>query len=209
MASVDVLFNNERIKNQPLEKDEYTIGRQDGCDIRIDNLGISRNHARIVRDGSGFVVEDLQSSNGTFVNGVQVQKHNLNEGDEIAIGKYLIIFRASSEVPASNADVDTTDESVSEAVSSGGDALNTMAMDGDAIRKRLEAMQKEKAAAQAAAPARETEKAGGASTPQPAAAPASNTPAQKSNTTAIIIGVVVTLAVIGSVVAYLVLGGGN
>lgn len=141
MASVDVMFNNERVMHQILEKDVYIIGRQEGCDIRIDNLGISRNHARIVRDGSGWIAEDLKSSNGTFVNGEQVERHHLNEGDEIAIGKYIITF-SESGVPAEST---AQDEAAAQAAPiGGGDALNTMAMDGDAIRKRLQQMHKEK-----------------------------------------------------------------
>jgi pSer/pThr/pTyr-binding forkhead associated (FHA) protein len=69
MSSIRVLFNGEDVMSTELDKEFYVIGRQEGCEIRIDNLGVSRNHARLMHDAEGFYVEDLGSSNGTYVNG--------------------------------------------------------------------------------------------------------------------------------------------
>jgi len=63
-----------------------TIGRDPDNDLPVDDAKLSRRHCRIVRGIEGFYVEDLDSSNGTFVNGNRVQKHLLNLGDTISIG---------------------------------------------------------------------------------------------------------------------------
>ena len=53
------------------------IGRDPGADITIDNLGVSRRHAEVRRDGEYTTITDLDSNNGTYVNGKQIQKHPL------------------------------------------------------------------------------------------------------------------------------------
>ncbi len=71
---------------------EMVIGR--GCDAsqRIEDQGLSRKHVRIFRNGPGFWIQDLRSTNGTFVNGLQVP-HNalLNDGDRIQLGRGVIL----------------------------------------------------------------------------------------------------------------------
>jgi pSer/pThr/pTyr-binding forkhead associated (FHA) protein len=131
-----VLFSNEEVMDVTLEKDLYIIGRQEDADIHIDNLGVSRHHARLRRDGSVYAVEDLDSANGTFVNGKQVSRHNLNDGDEVTIGKYTLIYSGASAEPR----MDTMDVAHGAARGVTDSSLNTMAMDGDAIRKRIEEM---------------------------------------------------------------------
>jgi diguanylate cyclase (GGDEF)-like protein len=71
----------------PLLLDENVIGRAKDVAIRIDDPGISRKHARIVRSGDQlYVLEDLESRNGTFVRGNKVAQHTLAEGDRLALG---------------------------------------------------------------------------------------------------------------------------
>jgi two-component system cell cycle response regulator len=70
-----------------LTSDENTIGRARECSIRIDDGGISRQHARIVRQAPGvFWLEDLEARNGTVVGGSKISKHRLSEGDRLGIG---------------------------------------------------------------------------------------------------------------------------
>ncbi len=77
------------------------IGRNEDCDIQIDNLGVSRVHCEIVRKPGFVQLRDLQSGNGTFVNGKRVQTHNLNSGDVISLGKYTLHYESDlSEGPA-------------------------------------------------------------------------------------------------------------
>jgi diguanylate cyclase (GGDEF)-like protein len=70
-----------------LPLDEYIIGRGKECGIRVDDPGISRSHARIVRQAPGsYLVEDLDSRNGTFVNAQRISRQTLAEGDRIGLG---------------------------------------------------------------------------------------------------------------------------
>ncbi|MCW8139717.1 MAG: FHA domain-containing protein [Planctomycetota bacterium] len=69
------------------------VGRSEDCEVRIDNLGVSRHHCEIVRQEGYVVLRDLQSNNGTFVNGGKVEVHNLNDGDVITLGKYSLEYQ--------------------------------------------------------------------------------------------------------------------
>lgn len=75
-----------------LEVDRLTIGRSPDCDIFLDDITVSRNHAVLSRTDSGFVIEDQGSLNGTFVNRRRVERSALADGDEIQIGKYKLTF---------------------------------------------------------------------------------------------------------------------
>lgn len=74
------------------EVERIRVGRSEDCEITIDNLGVSRYHAEVVHKDGVYVLRDLRSNNGTFVNGRRVDAHNLNAGDEISIGKFTISF---------------------------------------------------------------------------------------------------------------------
>jgi hypothetical protein len=85
----------------PLLDSEYTIGRSSSHSISIPDGSVSSNHARIVRTDKGFVLEDLQSRNGTFVNGEQVTAQRLLvDGDLIRIGKVIMTFNIAREEKA-------------------------------------------------------------------------------------------------------------
>ncbi|HEU4866913.1 MAG TPA: FHA domain-containing protein [Actinomycetota bacterium] len=76
-----------------LEKDVVTCGRDAASDIFLDDVTVSRRHAEIRRDSSGFKIVDSDSLNGTFVNRNRVDSAALKNGDEIQIGKFkLVIF---------------------------------------------------------------------------------------------------------------------
>jgi diguanylate cyclase (GGDEF)-like protein len=64
----------------------HGVGRLEGSDLLVGDPGVSRRHARFVSDGDGFRLEDLGSSNGTFVNGERVSQHRLREGDVVQFG---------------------------------------------------------------------------------------------------------------------------
>ena len=75
-----------------IDEDEITIGRGRDVKVRIDDVGISRAHTRIVRTLEGkFVMEDLQSTNGTFVGGRRVDRADLQGGDRIQIGPNVVL----------------------------------------------------------------------------------------------------------------------
>ena len=73
-----------------LDRDRIVIGRGRKADLALAEATISRAHAAIGFDGSGFFVEDLGSTNGTLVNGSRVTKQNLKSDDEIQMGKLRI-----------------------------------------------------------------------------------------------------------------------
>ncbi len=76
--------------------DGFTIGRVAGCDLVIDDGKASRRHARLVVAGGVVEIEDLGSSNGTLLNDKPVQKRMLHDGDEVKIGKTVLVFREGS-----------------------------------------------------------------------------------------------------------------
>jgi len=71
---------------------EATIGRSSACDIVLPHESVSRRHARLIESEKGFVIEDLGSSNGTFVNGQMVTTSSLKEADEIKIARYTLRY---------------------------------------------------------------------------------------------------------------------
>ncbi len=79
----------------PLLADYFVIGRGADCHIRIQgDAAVSRKHATVTRRGVSFMLEDLQSANGVFVNGVQLDgPHELKVGDKVEIGDQLYVFK--------------------------------------------------------------------------------------------------------------------
>ena len=69
-----------------------SIGRLSDNSVMIDNPAVSSHHACVFRDGDQFVVEDLQSTNGTFVNGTRVSRRALQSGDVMTIGKHQLVL---------------------------------------------------------------------------------------------------------------------
>ncbi len=74
-----------------LDRRETVIGRAREAAIRIDSLGLSRRHARVVRAGDAYQIEDLGSTNGVFVNGEPVRRGDLAAGDQVQIGSDIIL----------------------------------------------------------------------------------------------------------------------
>ena len=76
-----------------LEDGEVYLGRSSHVDIQIHDINVSRKHAKIVhQEGGTFVLYDLNTKNGTFVNGVAIKRHVLREGDIISLGRSQLIF---------------------------------------------------------------------------------------------------------------------
>ena len=73
---------------------QTTIGRSPDCDIFLDDVTVSRRHAIVGRGDAGFTIEDLGSLNGTFLNRSRIERGELENGDEVQIGKYRLIFLA-------------------------------------------------------------------------------------------------------------------
>ena len=86
IAQVVILDDVRGDKTLPLTEAEYSIGRQKDNSIHLDDLGVSGYHARIFRSGDGYVVEDLKSRNGTWVNGTRETYATLKNGDLMRVG---------------------------------------------------------------------------------------------------------------------------
>lgn len=85
----------------PIEKPELFIGRDPGVDIVIDSPGVSRRHARLYQQAGGCILEDLGSSNGTFVNGQRITgPYYLHAGDEVRLGQYVAMQYRQPQVTA-------------------------------------------------------------------------------------------------------------
>lgn len=69
------------------------IGRSPECDVFLDDVTVSRRHAELVRSGDAFTIRDLGSLNGTFVNRRRIESKELEDDDELQIGKYRLVFR--------------------------------------------------------------------------------------------------------------------
>jgi pSer/pThr/pTyr-binding forkhead associated (FHA) protein len=83
-------FNSTVVNELKIDQDEIIIGRDSDNEVQIDNVAVSREHAKIIRGPDSCLIEDLNSTNGTFVNGKKINKKFLNKNDEISIGKHSL-----------------------------------------------------------------------------------------------------------------------
>jgi pSer/pThr/pTyr-binding forkhead associated (FHA) protein len=74
-----------------------TAGRHPDSDIFLDDVTVSRRHAEFRRDGQSVKVRDVGSLNGTYVNRDRIDEVTLSNGDEVQIGKYRLVYYASSQ----------------------------------------------------------------------------------------------------------------
>jgi pSer/pThr/pTyr-binding forkhead associated (FHA) protein len=75
-----------------LEHETTTVGRSPDCDVFLDDVTVSRRHAQVLRQDGRFVIEDKGSLNGTFLNRRRIESGQLEDGDEVQIGKYKLTF---------------------------------------------------------------------------------------------------------------------
>lgn len=78
-----------------LDKDVTSAGRHPSSDIFLDDITVSRRHAELLREGGRFLVKDVGSLNGTYVNRERVDVAELVGGDELQIGKFKLVFFAA------------------------------------------------------------------------------------------------------------------
>jgi hypothetical protein len=78
----------------PLEEDRMTIGRRPDSHIFLDDVTVSRDHALLVRRNGQWYIDDSGSLNGTYVNRRRIDSHQLEDGDELQVGKYKLTYLA-------------------------------------------------------------------------------------------------------------------
>ena len=77
-----------------------TVGREEGNVLRLNDERVSRFHAKIQQDGDDIILTDLESTNGTRVNGIVVQIRRLRHGDRVSVGRSLLLFGSNEEIAA-------------------------------------------------------------------------------------------------------------
>ncbi len=92
MPKMIISIDGVVIKEAQLTKDRTTLGRRPYNDIVIDNLAVSGEHAVLQLGPDGVLIEDLNSTNGTYVNGKAIKRQALQNNDTVEIGKYKIRF---------------------------------------------------------------------------------------------------------------------
>src|SRR5579872_1296488 len=87
-----------------------TIGREEGNLLRLNDERVSRFHAKVQMDSDDFILTDLESTNGTRVNGTVVQIRRLRFGDRVAVGRSLLLFGSNEEIAARMASLEIPPE---------------------------------------------------------------------------------------------------
>jgi hypothetical protein len=103
MARLILSLDNQVLAEYNMSKERYTIGRLPDNDVRIDNPAVSGHHSLIINILNDSFLEDLNSTNGTYVNGKLIKKHALQHGDVITIGHHQLRF---SDQQANDAEQD-------------------------------------------------------------------------------------------------------
>jgi len=92
MAKMMLKFNDVVIDQIVLKQGDMNIGRRPGSEILLDNMAVSGNHASIFTIGEDSFVQDLNSTNGTFVNNKRISKHHLEHNDVVTIGNHSLTY---------------------------------------------------------------------------------------------------------------------
>ncbi len=92
MSKLILTLGGNKIREFELDREEMIIGRRASSDIQVENLAVSGEHAKIITILSDSFLEDLKSTNGTFINGVLAKKQALQNGDVITIGKHKLRY---------------------------------------------------------------------------------------------------------------------
>lgn len=120
MAKLTLSHHGKEIQTIEIKRERTTIGRRPENDIVIDHLAISGAHAAIVTILQDAFLEDLNSTNGTWVNGKSIKKHFLRDGDVIELGKYQLIYN-TERTDSSNTTMTHFEQTVS-SLSEGSEA---------------------------------------------------------------------------------------
>lgn len=92
MAKLEITLDGVQVREVVLDKDHISLGRRPYNHVVVDNLAVSGDHAVFQYVDGQFFVEDLNSTNGTSVNGIKVKRQSLSDGDVVGIARYKIRF---------------------------------------------------------------------------------------------------------------------
>ena len=157
-AKLVLSLNSSVLGEFSLDKERLTIGRRPDNDIQVDNLAVSGQHAAVITILNDSFLEDLDSTNGTYVNGKLIKKHALRDGDVVNIGKHelkyhnteasdeqdfektMIIRPGMAGHAAAAAKAKQQDDGVSEEAASSGEAPlgKVQVLSGPGMGKELE-----------------------------------------------------------------------
>ena len=104
MIKVELKFKEKVLKKIDIEKPEITIGRSPKTDIQIDNLAVSKQHARFIKQKDQYAVEDLDSTNGTFLNDREITRAILKHNDIVTVGKHSLVIHYNNKSRKSTQD---------------------------------------------------------------------------------------------------------
>ena len=107
MSKIIVSFKGATIAEYELRPGEMIVGRKSSADIQIDSLAVSGSHAKISTHGDTTTIEDIGSTNGTFINDQKITSHTFKNGDAVQVGKHTITFVSG---PAALVEEDDDDE---------------------------------------------------------------------------------------------------
>ena len=96
MLKILLKLKDKELKALETDKPEITIGRNENSDIHINNLGVSKKHARILKQNGTYTIEDLESTNGTLLNNERIATAMLADSDVVTVGKHTLYVSLQS-----------------------------------------------------------------------------------------------------------------
>ena len=97
MIKILLKYKQKVLKTFETDKNKITIGRLGNNDIHINNPAISKQHAQIVKNQDNYLIEDLKSTNGIYLNKTRIFLRYLKDGDVINIGKHTLVVNIKKE----------------------------------------------------------------------------------------------------------------
>jgi len=108
VPKITIRLGGGLIKEVSLVKKHTTLGRRPYNDVVLENLAVSGRHARLIQEDQQVTIEDMDSTNGTYVNGHAVKRQVLQDNDTIEIGHFKIIFSIQSEARDATAEAESS-----------------------------------------------------------------------------------------------------
>jgi len=99
MTKLILKLKDVTLEEFPMSRSTMTIGRDRDNDIVIDNRAVSRHHAKVFQDEDQYIIEDLNSGNGTFIDDKKIIKETLRNQDAILVGKHTLVFVHENQEP--------------------------------------------------------------------------------------------------------------